>query len=415
MHAISGRDLQDLNYQLQVAVVGGSLAGLMAAISLRNQNCHVQVFEKSSAKPKESQGAGIVAQSELVDLLKRNNIIESRDQITVKSKWREYLDRSGNVIIREDKKQYMTSWGILFRSLKSALPSNLYHSKKTIKNVAHEEGYSYLIDADNTKYGPFDLVVACDGPDSTIRKLLLPQVKREYAGYVGWRGLVPEQELGEKKPVILDKLGEKFVFFHDNKTQILSYLIPGNNDGIEKSERNMNWVWYWNVPDLTQYSMSTDKYSIPRTKVPKELVRQQQGIASKTLPSVYSDLVEMTEEPFIQAITDLSSPQMYFPELSTVIMGDAAFGVRPHTAAATAKAAQDASNLEVAIKQWRHNGGDLCHWLKKWERSQINLGNDLVQYGKYLGNKSQFGDHPAVKLLHGTAVSIDQERSQQVE
>ncbi|XMA12872.1 hypothetical protein WAI453_005663 [Rhynchosporium graminicola] len=64
-----------------------------------------------------------------------------------------------------------------------------------------------------------DLVLAADGPSSTIRKLLLPDVEREYAGYVAWRGTVPENEAsGLMKETFVDN----FTFFHAPGCQILA-------------------------------------------------------------------------------------------------------------------------------------------------------------------------------------------------
>jgi len=65
-----------------------------------------------------------------------------------------------------------------------------------------------------------------------------------------------------------------------------------------------------------------------------------------THPS-FVDLVQMTAEPFIQAIIDVVVTQMSFGRVC--LLGDAAFVLRPRPAAATAKAAQDAIALANAL------------------------------------------------------------------
>jgi 2-polyprenyl-6-methoxyphenol hydroxylase-like FAD-dependent oxidoreductase len=42
------------------------------------------------------------------------------------------------------------------------------------------------------------LVVVADGSNSSMRKLLMPDVQRKYAGYMCWRGTVPEICIEEK-------------------------------------------------------------------------------------------------------------------------------------------------------------------------------------------------------------------------
>jgi 2,6-dihydroxypyridine 3-monooxygenase len=72
------------------------------------------------------------------------------------------------------------------------------------------------------------------------------------------------------------------------------------------------------------------------------------------------------------------------------LIGDAAFAVRPHAAAGTAKAAADAWELATQIAVHR---GDLAPALREWERHQLALGRDLMQRNRAIGDASQ---------LHGT-------------
>lgn len=55
------------------------------------------------------------------------------------------------------------------------------------------------------------LLVAADGPSSTIRGMLEPSIERKYAGYVVIRGTVPETEGSQEA---LDVFRERFCFFH---------------------------------------------------------------------------------------------------------------------------------------------------------------------------------------------------------
>jgi 2,6-dihydroxypyridine 3-monooxygenase len=69
------------------------------------------------------------------------------------------------------------------------------------------------------------------------------------------------------------------------------------------------------------------------------------------------------------------------------LIGDAAFALRPHAAARTAKAAADASALAEALAAAR---GDLQAALPRWERRQLALGRAVLERTRRNGNKSRF-------------------------
>ena len=81
----------------------------------------------------------------------------------------------------------------------------------------------------------------------------------------------------------------------------------------------------------------------------------------------------------MQAIMDLACPQLVFNR--TILMGDASFVIRPHTAASTSKGIANAFALvgELAGKQ------ELSESLDHWQRSELNRGQRLMSYGQGLG------------------------------
>jgi hypothetical protein len=119
------------------------------------------------------------------------------------------------------------------------------------------------------------LLVAADGPSSTIRSILEPSIERHYAGYAVIRGTVPEPEASQ---AALDVFRERFCFFHapgmqslilsDGRNarllsagkmlirnscnpgiQNLTYTIAGENGNTEPGNRLLNFVWYANFPE----------------------------------------------------------------------------------------------------------------------------------------------------------------------
>ena len=82
--------------------------------------------------------------------------------------------------------------------------------------------------------------------------------------------------------------------------------------------------------------------------VPTGLIAEMHATAARELHPCFVELVQQTPDPFIQAIVDVVVPRMAFDRVCLV--GDAAFVLRPHPAAATAKAAADAMALAEAIR-----------------------------------------------------------------
>ena len=69
------------------------------------------------------------------------------------------------------------------------------------------------------------------------------------------------------------------------------------------------------------------------------------------------------------------------------LIGDAAFAVRPHAAAGSAKAAADGW---VLAEELTAAGGNVPAALAAWERRQLALGKNLLARCRAIGDSSQF-------------------------
>jgi len=233
-----------------------------------------------------------------------------------------------------------------------------------------------------------DLLVCADGLGSTARSLLLPGIEPEYAGYVAWRAVTPESELSAGT---LDALRDAMLYQILDHSHILVYAIPGPNDEVEPGRRIINAVWYRNAPDdgaferlMTGVDGVRRTSTMPPGTIGPEHLAEMRAAARSTLAPPIRDVVLSCEEPLIQAIFDLEVPQMVFGRVC--ILGDAAFGLRPHVAAGQAKACADAWALRDALVE---EDGRIDAALARWEPRQLALGRESVERTRAMGERSQ--------------------------
>jgi len=368
----------------KAAIVGGSLTGLAAGILLRRVSWDVDIFERS-LRSLSDRGAGIVMQPETLELLRLCGA-RSSDEVGVMLEGRKYLGRDGSVLSEQRMPQLMTSWGLLYSRFRSAFPSERYHLDHAGTSF-EENGSSVTVLFENGATTRAELVVAADGFRSAARAKLLPEVRPMYAGYVAWRGVLPERDVSED---IKNVFANCFTFYQMQHSHSLCYFIPGENGETAPGSRRLNWVWYWNVPEADLDELLTGRdgvrrsYAIAKGLLHPRQEERQREIAERVLAPPFAALVRATKEPFVQAILDLECPHMAFGRIA--LAGDASFIVRPHTAASTSKGVANA----FALAEQLADGTDVPGALNNWERSELVKGRQLIDLGQRLGNQSQF-------------------------
>ncbi|KAF2485680.1 hypothetical protein BDY17DRAFT_247586 [Neohortaea acidophila] len=396
-----------------VTIVGGSLAGLMHALVFLSLPTppEIRILERAPTSLLHNQGAGIVAGPDARQFF--DQYIRPGREIVVKSGSRHYLDRAGDILPEsvEGRAQYMISWDLIYHLLRWRVdgldseyvqglqaddrPKVQYENGCTITNIedAGDKGVkiTWTEKDQGEKTDVSDVVIAADGASSTVRRLLEPSVQRKYAGYVAWRGTVPETELSDAASKVFV---EKFTFFHTEGIQTLGYLIPGPGGKLGTGERLFNWVWYCNYPDgsadleelMTDVDGRRHAITLPVGKMQPQVWEKQKEYAAKVLPPQVAEAVQKTRQPFIQAITDVIAPTNSLMGGKVLLVGDALAGFRPHTAASTGQAAFDA----LRLGEWMMGGMER----ESYNEQVVAYAREVQALGVRLGERSQFGRHP---------------------
>jgi len=361
-------------------IIGGSLGGLLAANMLRSVGWEAEVFERAG-DDLASRGAGIGVHEEMLVVLKRIGVIVD-DSLGVVPKSRICLEPTGKLLLEFERPSVLSSWGRLYRALKDALPPECYHFGKSMLSFEQLEDGVCALFADGSRVSG-DLLIGADGVRSTVRQQLMPELQPRYAGYVAWRGVLPESAL----PADLHgEIFEHSVVCLPEGEMWAGYPVPGPDNDVRPGRRCYNMVWYHPVegekelPDLcTDASRHCHGTSIAPPLIRPEFTARMRRIARAVLAPQCAQVVELMPQLFFQAIFDLVPPRLVQGRVA--LLGDAAFVARPHVGMGVTKAAFDSECLADSLAACP----DLDEALKQYDRLQREFGTRLVARARRIG------------------------------
>ncbi|KAI2464628.1 FAD/NAD(P)-binding domain-containing protein [Annulohypoxylon bovei var. microspora] len=374
---------------LSIIIVGGSLSGLMCGISLKHAGHSVTIIEKDDDK-RQSHMAGVCLGIDGENWLSRHDR-HTKSFFTHRSNRVQLLKEDGTLQILVNVRRDITNWDTLYYRLRSLFdgyrsawyPSPpptvdtdglvTYESRKEVLSVASiediEEKSKVILEVrdcktENVSVTEADLVIAADGPNSSIRAKYLPNVRRKYVGYVAWRGTVPENEVSPSTRQIF----ERSVTVHrmSGRHHCLVYTIPGNHGTLTPGERYLNFLWYTRESSQALEEIMKDgidghrhHYVAPRGRVREDVWRARVRHAEEIpFPAPFLDIITKIQQPFIQVVTEFCSPRAAFENGRVLLLGDGLSLFRPHTAFSGTQAAfhalmtEDYISGKIPLSDW---------------------------------------------------------------
>src|SRR5262245_1169512 len=122
----------------------------------------------------------------------------------------------------------------------------------------------------------------------------------------------------------------------DRAGHMLVHFLPGDGTDLSPGRRRLNCAWYVGACEQELDRFLTDKdgrrhhASLPQGMASSALIAEICKLARREVHSMFAELVAATPDAFVQTIVDVVVPQTAFGRV--MLLGDAAFVVRPHTA-----------------------------------------------------------------------------------
>ncbi|KAK4956187.1 hypothetical protein LTR10_005708 [Elasticomyces elasticus] len=341
-----------------IAIVGAGVGGLVTALQLHaNGFRNIQLFEAASKVT--SLGVGINVQPHAVLVLRDLGLLDALKSTGVETQELNYYDQYGNPIISEPRglfagykvPQFSIHRGHLQMLLNEAVKERL-GSQSVLLNHSLD-GYEQMTNDDAEKVRlrfvqkktqepasvsefEADLVVAADGINSTVRRILYPEEgPAHFSGRLLWRGCL------EREPYLT---GASMIWSgHANQKFIAYPIAPVSSDGPTKQKTLINWIAELRVrgendPDTTPPEKPDWTISVPKAKFCHAFDKWTFGFLN------VPDLIEKTEKVYEFPMCDRNPVERWsFGHLT--LLGDAAHPMYPIGSNGASQAILDSASL----------------------------------------------------------------------
>ncbi|MGI5214815.1 monooxygenase [Plantactinospora sp. CA-290183] len=367
--------------QLRIAVIGGSLTGPVTALLLIQAGFdRVTVYEAAPASAPLTGGL-IGLEHAALDVLDRLGIpqpefVAHTSEVIMQMR---VHDRRPAEIARRVYPGRNTTWTLLHRALAARLPNHVLRTGMRVTGLAEQSGQPVLQFADGHAERA-DLVVFGDGRSSIGRRLLDPNRRLRYAGYVAHRGTA------ECTP-------------HPDLRDFLRLEpCPGVQFNLAPVPGGCDWTFYLDCPtaEYRQYfgaSPTRRLLVLPQHVSPAARAHVDEH-AEHLLPPEHCAVVHATHTRMAVPVLDIAPPtRMVWPigNGHAALLGDALAPVRPHTARGANNGIEQAAGLVTALLQHHRYGADLPAALQGWQRRHLPAAVAAVHRGPTIGQRFGLG------------------------
>jgi len=316
---------------MRIAVIGGGIGGLAAALQLLKAGLDVQVYEQ--AERISEIGAGIQISPNASRLLLRLGLktamdgVGNRPRAVHQRRWDDgrtlqFAPLGPEVEAAFGAPYYHFHRGDLVSLLADALPQQRLHVGHKLIGLEQKQS-GVVARFENGASAEADLLVGADGIHSRVRGLVFGPEKPRFTGCVAWRGLVPAERI---RHLEIETVSHNWM---GPGGHVVHYWVSAG--------RMMNVVCVVEHSDWTRESW-TDKGEVA------DVLARYEGWH----PTVRG-LIAAFSETFIWALHDRAELPNW-SEGRVTLLGDACHPMLPMMAQGAAQAIEDGAALAALLK-----------------------------------------------------------------
>jgi salicylate hydroxylase len=370
-----------------IAVVGGGIGGLAAALSLLRAGFNVDVYERASRLAEV--GAGVQISPNASRVLHGLGLADQLARTGVKPlAWHQRRWDDGRTLLRTPLAEpleatfgfphYQMHRADLLGSLASTFPAARVHLDHRLVDVI-ERGDRVEARFANDARVEADVLVGADGIHSTVRRSLFGPDEPRFTGCVAFRGLVPEERLRELRLEVTAQVwmgpGRHFVHYFVRRQRLVNFVAIVEQD----TWTGESWTDRGDVADAVA--------------------------AFDGWHSQVQTILRSVDETYIWALFD-RPPLARWSVGRMTLLGDACHPMVPFMAQGAAQAIEDGATLTACLQQ---DGPDVDAALRRYE--QLRLPRTSRLQALSTANKTRFhlpdGDAQRQRDAHMATESTD--------
>jgi 2-polyprenyl-6-methoxyphenol hydroxylase-like FAD-dependent oxidoreductase len=354
---------------MRIAIVGGGIGGLALALGLQQRGIACDVYEAASEV--KELGVGITLLPHAVRELAALGVQPQLEALGIENLESVFFNRWGQFIYREPRGRHAgyrvpelgmhrgKLHGVLYQAALQRLGPARIHLDHRCEGLQQDTRQVTLAFQDSRgRLRPSvqaDLVIACDGVNSAVRRQFHPAEQLAFAGINTWRGITVH------RPILTGRTYLRIGTIATGKMVI--YPIVDDVDG--RGNQLVNWV-----AEIRQADMGMNDWNRPGRPEDFLPIFQDWKFDWLDVPALIHGASEILEYPMVDKDP---VPRWTFGRVS--LLGDAAHPMYPRGSNGSAQALIDAATLARLLA----SGGDPLAALQRYEAERLPATARVVE------------------------------------